>query len=34
MIIPATAIYHEEMKVVEYDVGTKRGVIAVFDHQM
>jgi len=34
VIIPATAIYREEMKIVEYGVGTKRGVIAVYDHQL
>jgi hypothetical protein len=34
MIIPATAIYREEMKIVEYDVGAWRGVIAVYDHQL
>jgi hypothetical protein len=34
VIIPATAIYREEMNIVEFDVGTKRGVIDVYDHQL
>jgi hypothetical protein len=34
MIIRATALYRGEMKTFEYDDGTKRGVIAVYDHQL
>ena len=34
MIIPATAIYREEMKIVEHDVRTRCGVITVYDHQL